>query len=136
MKRVRWQRHARDVARALGVVLPPEEAGALACRLPGWAVRTMTRATAPAWLFAALDQATREAGTGERAAVVVSVVSQGVKLRRLVLLSFEEFQALAAGGTGDAGSSQRAISGGGTVGKGAIGALIDADSGQKRPESH
>lgn len=97
MKRVRRLRHARDVARALGVVSPAGEARALACRLPGWAVWALTRATAPDWLFAALDQATGAAGEGERGAVVVSVVSQGVKLRRVVLLSFEDFQALARG---------------------------------------
>ena len=57
----------------------------------------MTRATAPDWLFQALDQAAREAGAGERPAVVVSVVSQGVKLRRVVLLPFDTFRALARG---------------------------------------
>ena len=55
----------------------------------------MTRATVPDWLFAALDLACDKAGGGERAAVVVSNVRQGVKLRQLVLLSFEDFRALA-----------------------------------------
>lgn len=99
MKRVRRVRHARDVARALGVgAASLGMAGTLACRLPGLAILALTRATAPDWLFDALDQAAREAGAGERAAVVVSVVSQGVKLRRVVLLSFDTFQAIARDG--------------------------------------
>lgn len=97
MKLTRRRRHARDVARALG-------AGAT----PGWAVRALTRATAPDWLFVALERARGEAGAGERPAVVVSVVSQGVRLRRLVLLSFEDFAALAGVAPGDEGAGEGA----------------------------
>ena len=108
MKRIRRLRHARDVATALGTVAAsPGEAGALACRLPGWAVRAVTRGTVPDWLFAALAEAAGAAGAGERAVVVVSVVSQGVKLRRLVLLSFEDFQSLAGAAGGDDGAAAR-----------------------------
>jgi hypothetical protein len=91
----RWKRHERETARALGTTrLPNSGAGQPDCRPPGWAVQVKTRATVPDWLFVALDQATRDAGPGERAAVVLVNVSQGVKARRLVLLPWADFVAL------------------------------------------
>ena len=62
--------------------------------MAGWAVQVKTRATVPKWLWAALDQAARDAEAGERPAVVVSDVVQGRKARRLVLLDFEQWRAL------------------------------------------
>ncbi len=91
----RWLRHERAVARALGARrLPGAGQGQPDCRPPGWAVAILTRATAPGWLWDALDRAGRHRAPGERAAVVLTAVSQGVRARRLVLLSFEEFAGL------------------------------------------
>ncbi len=91
----RWQRQEREIARALGTRPRPERGvGEPAIRLPGWAVLVKTRATVPAWLWAALDQAARHAEEGERPAVVVSDVVQGRKARRLVLLDFDQWRVL------------------------------------------
>jgi len=97
-----WRRQGRAMARALGAERAAEgDADAGAYRLPGWALRIKTRATAPAWLWAALDQAARDAGPEEYPAVVLAHVSQGRKARRLVLLDFAHFRALVAGEKGD-----------------------------------
>ncbi len=91
----RWLRHERTIARALGARrLPGAGQGQPDCRPPGWAVAILTRATAPGWLWDALDRAGRHRAPGERAAVVLTTVSQGVRARRLVLLSFEDFVGL------------------------------------------
>ncbi len=91
----RWLRHERMVARALGARrLPGAGYGQPDCRPPGWAVSVLTRATAPGWLWDALDRAGRQRSGDERAAVVLTAVSQGVRARRLVLLDFEEFARL------------------------------------------
>ena len=57
-----------------------------------------TRATLPGWLWAALAQAERDAGAGEIPAVVLCEVGPGRKARRLVVLDFDRFAALIAGG--------------------------------------
>jgi hypothetical protein len=94
----RWKRQEREIARSLGTErLPDGEAGRPDCRLPGWAIHIKTRATAPAWLWRALDQAARDSGEGEYPAVILSHVSQGKKARRVVLLDFAHFRALVAG---------------------------------------
>jgi hypothetical protein len=58
-------------------------------------LQVKTRKTLPAWLWAAIEQAARDAGPEERAAVVLAEVSQGRKARRLVVIEFETWQALA-----------------------------------------
>lgn len=94
----RWLRHERMVARALGVRrLPGAGYGRPDCRPPGWAVAILTRATAPGWLWEALARAGRHRAEGERAAVVLTAVSQGVRTRRLVVLGFEDFATLVRG---------------------------------------
>ncbi len=94
----RGLRHERLVARALGARrLPGAGSGRPDCRPPGWAVSILTRATAPGWLWDALDRAGRQRADGERAAVVLTAVSQGVRARRLVLLDFAEFARLVRG---------------------------------------
>lgn len=90
-----WRRQGRAMARALGA--ERTAVGAVndqGYRLPGWVLRIKTRATIPAWLWVALDQATREAEMGEYPAVVLAHVSQGKKARRLVILDFAHFRAL------------------------------------------
>ncbi len=97
MSATRWQRQERAIAAALGTRrLPNVGAGQPDCRCPGWAVQVKTRKELPGWLVAALDQAARDAGAGERPAVVLSAVSQGRKARRLVVLDFEDWRALVA----------------------------------------
>ena len=91
----RWLRHERMVARTLGTRrLPGAGYGEPDCRPVGWAVSNLTRATVPGWLWDALDRAGRYRVNGERAAVVLTAVSQGVRARRLVVLDFEEFASL------------------------------------------
>ncbi len=91
----RWLRHERLIARALGARrLPSAGYGQPDCRPPGWAVSILTRATVPGWLWDSLDRAARYRVNGERSAVVLTAVSQGVQARRLVLLDFEEFASL------------------------------------------
>ncbi len=86
------------IARTLGTRrLPGAGYGQPDGRPPGWAVSVLTRATVPGWLWDALDRARRHRAEGERAAVVVTAVSQGVRARRLVLLDFEEFARLVRG---------------------------------------
>lgn len=107
MPDARWKRHERAVARALGTKrLPNSGAGQPDCRADGWAVQIKTRASVPAWLWAALDQATRDAEEGERPAVVLVEVSQGRKMRRLVLLDFEQFRAVVSGAEGDGSAAE------------------------------
>ena len=91
----RWLRHERLIARALGTRrLPGAGYGQPDCRPPGWAVAILTRATAPGWLWDALNRAGRQRAEDERAAVVLTAVSQGVRARRLGVLSCEEFASL------------------------------------------
>ena len=91
----RWKRQEREIARALGTTrLPNCGSGQPDLRVAGWAVQVKTRATVPKWLWAALDQAARDAAEGERPAVVLSDVVQGRKARRLVLLDFDAWRAL------------------------------------------
>ena len=91
----RRKRQQREIARALGTKrLPDDEDGQPDLRLAGWAVRVVTRATTPRWLWSQLDRAARDAEPGERLAVVLSDVVQGRKARRLVLLDFDEWRSL------------------------------------------
>ena len=102
-----WRRQGREMARALGAARATEASGNDGSyRLPGWALRIKTRATAPAWLWAALDQAARDAEVSEYPAVVLAHVSQGRKARRLVLLDFAHFRALVGGEGGDQGAGE------------------------------
>ncbi len=74
----RWKRQERQIAAALGGVrLPNTGAGQCDVRAPGWAVQVKTRATLPGWLWAAVDQAERDAGPDEAPAVVLSEVTAG-----------------------------------------------------------
>ncbi len=94
----RWKRQEREIAVALGGVRLPNT-GASQCdvRLPGWAVQVKTRTELPAWLWAAVAQARRDAGSDERPALVLNEVRPGVKARRLVVLDFAAFAALIGG---------------------------------------
>ncbi len=98
MSTQRWKAQERAVAAALGGVRLPNT-GAAQCdvRLPGWAVQVKTRTELPAWLWSAVEQATRDAGPDERPAVELNEVAQGRKARRLVVLDLELFAALIAG---------------------------------------
>lgn len=97
----RWTRQERVVLRQLGGDRSARDDWREAdVRVAGWAVLLRERATMPAWLWQLLDRARRAAGTGERAAVVLTEVSQGRKARRLVLMDFDQWRALVGGGEG------------------------------------
>ncbi len=96
----RWKRAEREIAAALGGRRLPNT-GASQCdvRAAGWAVQVKTRETLPGWLWAAVEQAARDAGPGESPAVVLNEVAQGRKARRLAVLDFAVFAALIGGET-------------------------------------
>ena len=90
----RWKRQERQIAAALGAQrLPNNGAGQPDIRAHGWAVQVKMRKQIPAWLWAAVDQAQRDAEIGERAAVVLSEVTPGKRARRLVVLDFDTWAA-------------------------------------------
>lgn len=94
MSAQRWKRQERAIAMALrSSRIPNNGAGQPDIRAAGWAVQVKTRKELPAWLWAAVDQAQRDAGIGERPAVVLSEVSQGKRARRLVVLDFDAWAA-------------------------------------------
>lgn len=90
MNASRWKRHERAVAELLGGVrLPNNGAGqpdVIAGRL---AVQVKTRRAVPAWLWAAIDQAERDAAAGQLPAVVLCEATQGRKTRRLLVIDLE-----------------------------------------------
>jgi len=90
MSAQRWKRQERAIAMALrSTRIPNNGAGQPDIRAHGWAVQVKTRKQIPAWLWAAVDQAQRDAEIGERAAVVLSEVIPGKRARRLVVLEFD-----------------------------------------------
>ena len=99
----RWKRQEREIAAALGGVRLPNSGRGQPDVLAGnVCVQVKTRATLPAWLVAALDQAARDAAaTGPEAVpmVVLSAVRAGRKARRVVVLDLDTLIAL-SGPTG------------------------------------
>ncbi len=82
MSAQRWKHHERAVAAVLGTRrLPNNGQGHPDIRLPDWALQVKTRKTLPRWLKQAQEQAQRDAGDEERAAVVLAEVRQGRKAR-------------------------------------------------------
>ena len=98
MSTQRWKRQEREIAAALGGVrLPNSGRGQPDVIAGNLAVQVKTRATLPAWLITALDQAARDAAaTGPDAlpVVVLSAVMAGRKARRLVVLDLDAFVAV------------------------------------------
>ena len=94
MSAQRWKRQERAIAMALrSTRIPNNGAGQPDIRAYGWAVQVKTRKQIPAWLWAAVDQAQRDACAGERPAVVLSEVTPGKRARRLVVLDFDAWAA-------------------------------------------
>ncbi len=94
MSAQRWKRQERQIAAALGAQrLPNNGGGQPDIRAHGWAVQVKTRKEIPAWLWGAVDQAKRDAETGDRPAVVLSEVIPGKRARRLVVLEFDAWAA-------------------------------------------
>ncbi len=77
MSAQRWKRQERAIAAALGAKrIPNNGAGQPGIRTPGgWVVQVKTRKEIPAWLWAAVDQARRDAGPGKRARRLVVLES-------------------------------------------------------------
>jgi len=95
----RWKRAEREIAAALGTRrLPNIGRGQPDCRAAGVAYQIKTTKALPAWLTAAMAQATRDAVPGELPAVVLNQVAQGRRAVRLVVLPLEAWCALIAGG--------------------------------------
>jgi len=93
----RWKRQEREVASALGTHrLPNIGRGQPDCRAGGVAYQIKTRGALPDWLWQAMDQAERDAGPGEAAAVVLAEVVAGRKTKRLLVMEFGAFLALVA----------------------------------------
>ena len=91
----RWKRAEREIAAALGTRrLPNSGRGQPDCRAAGVAYQIKTRVTLPAWLSAAMDQATRDADPGELPVVVLNEVGPGRKARRLAVVDFADWCAL------------------------------------------
>ncbi len=91
----RWKAQERAVAAALGGRrLPNSGTGQPDVQLPGFALQIKTRRELPAWLWAAMEQAARDAGPDERPAVVLNQVTQGRRARRLLVIDLEIFAAL------------------------------------------
>jgi hypothetical protein len=111
----RWKRQEREIAAALGGVRLPNSGRGQPDVLAGnLAVQVKTRATLPAWLVAALDQAARDATTTGPDAVpvvILSAVRAGRKARRVVVLDLDAFAAL-SGHTTDAAVCRVADTGG------------------------
>ena len=94
MSAQRWKRQERAIAMELrSTRIPNNGTGQPDIRAYGWAVQVKTRKEIPAWLWAAVDQAQRDACAGERAAVVLSEVMPGKRVRRLVVLDFDTWAA-------------------------------------------
>ena len=94
----RWKRQEREIAAALGGVRLPNSGRGQPDVLAGnLAVQVKTRATLPAWLVAALDQAERDAAATSPdvvPVVILSAVRAGRKARRVVVLDLDAFAAL------------------------------------------
>ncbi len=89
----RWKRQEREIAATLGGTrLPNNGAGQPDVRAGRYAVQVKARATLPAWLTGAVEQAERDADAGEIPVVVLSEVSQGRKARRLVVMAFNDWR--------------------------------------------
>ncbi|MDP9358632.1 MAG: hypothetical protein M3Q71_14000 [Chloroflexota bacterium] len=91
----RWKAQERAVAAALGGQrLPNIGTGQCDVRAGAWSIQVKSRRELPGWLWSAMEQARRDAGPDERAALVLCEVRPGVKARRLVVLDLELFAAL------------------------------------------
>ncbi len=77
--------------------MPNSGTGQPDVRLPGFALQIKTRRELPAWLWAAVDRAARDAGTDERPAVVLNQVTQGRRARGLLVIDLELFATLIEG---------------------------------------
>ena len=99
MSESRWKRGEREIARSLGTErLPNNGAGQPDCRAGGFAYQIKTTKELPRWLRAAIEQAERDAGDGERPVVVLNEVRQGVKAYHLAVVPWDVWTRMAGGG--------------------------------------
>ena len=92
----RWKRAERATAKLLGTTrIPNNGRGQPDCVAGPFAVEHNLRRQLPAWLWAALAQATRNAGEGQTPIVVLSACGgQGQRTRRVVVLELGDWLAL------------------------------------------
>ncbi len=82
----RWKRAEREIAALLGGVRLPNTGRGQPDVVAGQlAVQVKTKATLPAWLLAAVDQAIRDAEADQQPVVILNLVSRGHKARRLLV---------------------------------------------------
>lgn len=82
----RWKRAEREIAALLGGVRLPNSGRGQPDVIAGTlAVQVKTRTTLPGWLVDAIDQAIRDAGDTQQPVVVLNLVTQGRKARRLLV---------------------------------------------------
>ena len=90
-----WKRQERQVAAMMGSHRNPNTGEHRADINAGpFVVEHKARKSLPAWLTKALSQATgaaRDGGKGETPTVILSEVKRGVKAKRYVLLSLENW---------------------------------------------
>lgn len=85
-----WKAQERQIAALLGGVrLPNSGRGQPDVIAGNLAVQVKCTKALPAWLTAAVAQATRDAGPGQVPVVVVSEVRQGRRARRFVVLNLD-----------------------------------------------
>ena len=90
--RTRWKRHERTTARLLGTERLPNSGGGQADCIAGpFAVEHKLRKELPAWRWAALDQARRNAREGQMPLVVLAEATSGRRTRHVVVLDFGDW---------------------------------------------
>lgn len=82
----RWKRAEREIASLLGGVRLPNSGRGQPDVIAGHlAVQVKTKTTLPAWLIEAMDQAIRDACDDQQPVVILNLVGQGRKARRLLV---------------------------------------------------
>lgn len=87
----RWKRQERETAALLGSIRNPNTGASRADIDAGipFAVQQKTRMSLPAWFTDAVAQAKRDATAGKTPVVVFTLVRQGVKAQRFVVLDMD-----------------------------------------------
>lgn len=82
----RWKRAEREIAALLGGVRLPNSGHGQPDVIAGHlAVQVKTKTSLPGWLVDAVDQAIRDAGAEQQPIVILNLVGQGRKARRLLV---------------------------------------------------
>jgi hypothetical protein len=89
----RWKRRERQTARLMGAERIPNSGHGQADIVTGrYSIEHKSRAGLPDWLTDALDQAVRNAVAGTTPVVIVTAPGARRRLRRVVLMRFEDWR--------------------------------------------